>query len=191
MTFKEKLQKEHPEYVDKQYCAGCKGCPHNYGYEEKESASTFCKRTNCTECWNREMPIAKTYEQGLADAWDLARKIFGSVDKGGYSDEQLEEAFGCSYLTMTQILYDLTPQEALAKIEAYKKSQQIQVGDVVEVKSIAGGEYIGVVTQITANQNVACIVYSDGSTEMTTANNMTKTGRHIDIQQIFDGIGAN
>lgn len=72
-----------------------------------------------------------------------------------------------------------------------EKSQEIHVGDVVNVTSGAGSVYVGVVTQITANQNCACIVYSDGSIEMTTRNNITKTGEHIDIQSILSRIGGN
>lgn len=134
----------------------------------------------------------KTYEQGLADAWNLARKIFGSVDKGGYSDEQLEEVFGCSYLTMTQILYDFTPQEALAKIEAYE--QEIKVGDVIRAKEHDG------VTEILITKIYSEDKTFDGFKIMPRADfggvfcdrkieRYEKTGKHLNIQQILDGIG--
>lgn len=126
----------------------------------------------------------KTYDQGLQDAWNLARKIFGSVNKGGYSDEQLEEAFGCSYLTMTQILYDFTPQEALAMIEAYE--QEIKVGDIV---TTINGMCEYVVTHVQKPNTLHVINSRNGYVQQMRIDVAKKTGKHIDIQQILDGIG--
>ena len=55
MTFKEKLQKEHPDLVDDCCYGGCAECPYDYGYESCKPY--FCKISNtvCTKCWNREM----------------------------------------------------------------------------------------------------------------------------------------
>lgn len=55
MTFKERLQKEHPYRINNAYTGGCQGCPADYGYEEKQE-ETHCKKTPCSDCWNREMP---------------------------------------------------------------------------------------------------------------------------------------
>lgn len=61
MTFKEKLQKENPEYINSMVAGGCMGCPQSYGYETPEAAG--CKGEHrdvsderCTACWNREIP---------------------------------------------------------------------------------------------------------------------------------------
>lgn len=54
MTFKEKLQKEHPEFVGPMWISGCHKCPFNYGYEPKDRKP--CDRMDCYECWNREIP---------------------------------------------------------------------------------------------------------------------------------------
>ena len=129
------------------------------------------------------------YNQGLNDAWELARKVSHMCldDMNKCFDLEDLDKYGADIM-----LYEhYTPQEALAKIEAYEKSQQIQVGDVVKVRTGAGSEHIGVVTQITANQNCACIVYADGSTEMNTANNMTKTNKHLDIEHLLEQIRGN
>ena len=64
----------------------------------------------------------KTYEQGLQDAWELARKIDNMLL------DEYDKCFGLGLQYITNFTY----QEALAKIEAYEMSQQIQVGDVVE-----------------------------------------------------------
>ena len=60
MTFREKLEKEHPEEVDKRYPGGCFGCPKNYGYEDRIPAyicgwSDVSLETKCAKCWNREV----------------------------------------------------------------------------------------------------------------------------------------
>ena len=63
MTFREKLELEHPEYISDTYTAGCYGCPKTHGYGPN---SSLC-RTGldieytdeddlCTLCWNREIP---------------------------------------------------------------------------------------------------------------------------------------
>lgn len=44
MTYREKLQREHPECVEDFYIGGCKNCPENYGYEEKKK-NAFRKKT--------------------------------------------------------------------------------------------------------------------------------------------------
>ena len=39
MTYREKLQQEHPEYVSDGYAGGCKGCPKGYGYGPEETTN--------------------------------------------------------------------------------------------------------------------------------------------------------
>lgn len=76
MTFKEKLQKEHPEYVCSILPGGCMGCPMSYGYETQEAAG--CKGEHrdvsderCTACWNREIPKADGFRTNISivDEW--------------------------------------------------------------------------------------------------------------------------
>ena len=55
MTFREKLAKEHPEYVNDGGVGGCNRCPFTYGYENKPSTK-FCREHSCRECWDREIP---------------------------------------------------------------------------------------------------------------------------------------
>ena len=50
MTFKEKLQQEHPECVSDEEEGGCMGCPDSYGYDSYSPCGLGCDR-----CWNREM----------------------------------------------------------------------------------------------------------------------------------------
>lgn len=53
MTCREKLAKEHPEYINNWFKGGCAGCPHDYGYLPKPIS---CVTTNCAKCWDREIP---------------------------------------------------------------------------------------------------------------------------------------
>ena len=53
MTFKEKLQQEHPYRFNKNGEPNC--CPEDYGYRNPDHDCDY----SCAECWNREMPEAK------------------------------------------------------------------------------------------------------------------------------------
>lgn len=64
MTYKEKLQQEHPDRIDGE---GAVGCPGNYGYETVEESLDVCWRLACKECWNREIPEKRTAEAATPD----------------------------------------------------------------------------------------------------------------------------
>lgn len=49
MTFKEKLQIEHPECVNEE--GYCEDCPEDYGYETCKECEAACE-----ECWDRVIP---------------------------------------------------------------------------------------------------------------------------------------
>lgn len=56
MTFKERLQKEHPDQVDPKWWGGCNHCPHYYGYEHSScNLGPRVSREACEACWNREI----------------------------------------------------------------------------------------------------------------------------------------
>lgn len=76
MTFREKLQREHPEYVDSKWFGGCKSCPAIYGYEafcESEKNCVPNGGRGCEYCWNREIPTKSPSGSLNADreAFDL------------------------------------------------------------------------------------------------------------------------
>lgn len=56
MTFREKLQKEHPDKVNSWCIGGCASCPHTYGYEENMPCSNKERLISCRECWDRVIP---------------------------------------------------------------------------------------------------------------------------------------
>lgn len=122
---------------------------------------------------------SKTYEDGLNDAWELARKMTSWI----YSDRKKVLGFGYSSDVFNQYTY----QEALAKIEAYEKEQQINVGDVVECFS----DYKGVVLDIDTDFKTLDVFTENGCVEGLAITDVKKTGRHIDIEHILEQIRGN
>lgn len=65
MTFREKMQKGHPNYIHKGYCGGVSGCPSDY-FKEKEGLCVGRldpSREKCTKCWDREIPTEDNAEE--------------------------------------------------------------------------------------------------------------------------------
>ena len=78
MTYREKLQKEHPECVDECYYGGCSGCPNGYGYGPESCLGKAClgySKETCTKCWDTVIPGTedKQYENWTRD--ELMRLI--------------------------------------------------------------------------------------------------------------------
>lgn len=126
----------------------------------------------------------EAYNNGLEDAWKLARKIVLDVSKGGIPERDMRSMFGEKW-TVVDILENYTPQEALAKLEAYEKEQnEIKVGDVVFNKDT--NEHC-VITHIEGKLVVYCL-YDDGSCGTSNIKECEKTGKNIDIQSLLEQI---
>lgn len=128
---------------------------------------------------NEILQSNKTYEDGLADAWELARKIENKL-----GSTILEPIFGSSRIA--DILDNFTPQEALAKIEAYEESKVIKVGDVVVVKSDDRQKFV--VTYIFQERNKVAGVRHDGAQIEYDIDVVKKTGKHFDIEHLLEQI---
>lgn len=63
MTYRERVAIEHPEAIKPIVPGGVIGCPHNYGYETKQTALTACRFGEvggaCAACWGRQAPPRK------------------------------------------------------------------------------------------------------------------------------------
>lgn len=129
----------------------------------------------------RDIVKAKTYEQGLSDAWKLAKKLFAE-----YKDSELCEIFGkgWSYPKLMEFTYE----EALAKIEAYEKEKEIKVGD--EVRTEDGSTY-----WIIAINDYCIFGYASGKNDICFPVQklegliLTKTGRTTDAIDFLRQIG--
>lgn len=54
-TFRDRLKREHPEEMGKQYGGGCHGCPWDYGYDVKRTCDNISE-ISCRKCWDRPIP---------------------------------------------------------------------------------------------------------------------------------------
>jgi len=73
----------------------------------------------------------KTYEQGLNDAWKMAKKICMTINKGGLPSDQLEDIYDGYDLT-DDILDNFSAQEAIDLYNAWKERNELKMGDIVE-----------------------------------------------------------
>lgn len=87
MTYRELLQKEHPESVDGRFLGGCEGCPCHYGYEADNANGVPCPKyvshsdtmcdTMCAACWDREIPDSESAGLIEKDVFSKAIATFG------------------------------------------------------------------------------------------------------------------
>ena len=127
------------------------------------------------------IPMDKTYEVGLADAWELARKVYDM------KCDAIEEIFGVKG-GFYEVIRNFTFEDCRDKIESYEKEKEIKVGDVVRYGI---GEDIGkyaIVMRIEGNEFYT--MYADGSCGREThTEDFKKTGKHIDIESLLKEIG--
>lgn len=140
------------------------------------------------QAWVREEDIfedsVKSYEDGMNDAWEAARKIASSETDGGYSSGELCEIFGEEgALGVSKILRKLTATEATAKIADWEDSKKIHVGDVV--KTITSE---GVVTCVMGDW--LNVLQKDGKSINILMYATAKTGRKVDVEGFLRQIGG-
>jgi len=71
--------------------------------------------------------IDEAYQRGLADAWEAARKIYGSATKHGLPTEVITKIFrddGKENFNYWDIVEDFSPAEAIEKIQQYEQAQK-------------------------------------------------------------------
>ena len=112
------------------------------------------------------------------EAWKILSKILLYPANGGYSAKELEEIFGT-----TEHLWELQPQEAKAKIEAWE-AKQIKVGDFVEFEN-------GIFCVTSLVGEYCCGMDANGSVYSVREKDTKKTGRHIDIDGLLKQIGED
>ena len=131
-----------------------------------------------------ENVVAKAYNKGLNDAWELAKKIAMEKSNGGFDSYEIVKIFG--FNDMDAIFMSYTPQEALAKLEAYEKEQaEIKVGDVVTIidKPV-------VVTRVSEDKTKVDGFGIGGFAMTYKYDDCKKTGKHIDVQSVLQQIGG-
>jgi len=112
--------------------------------------------------------IHTSYQEGLSDAWEAARKIYDISQ-----EDRLEIFPEASTFVVADICDRYSASECIEKIRQYEQEKgKIQVGD--EVISPNGK---GVVTEIT--DIYVRIMYAKGSGQVVKQEDLTKTGRHF------------
>ena len=129
------------------------------------------------------------YNRGLNDAWELAKKIVLSEIDGGMSAKEFYNIFDKN-MADEDVLKKFTPQEALAKLEAYEKSkkeveEKFKVGDIVTFEDGTKG----MVMDIDAVDNFAIFTDNGCIEAWIGQERVTKTGKHIDISALLEEIG--
>ncbi len=201
MTFLEKLKEDNPSRNDVWYRTQVNEyCPHEYGYGESKLKNCGygenCDPELCVECWNREMPDTEQWvdkekewfiegfkkgkadgvDEGMAKVWEFVKEIYN------FTFRKTDDIFG--YEQFIDVLTYLTPQEALAKLKEYEEEQEIKVGDVMFIY----GEN-AVVTRIKGE--LVYVLFGDGTTNYFDVEDIKtdKTGKRLDLTQIFEQIG--
>lgn len=122
---------------------------------------------------------------GQNEAWELAQKIFRGAHNNGYSPKELAQIFGCE-VSKPCILENTYPEAAAKVAEWEKAKEKIKVGDVLE--GIYDNEVKCIVTNLCPD-NMAYLVFDDGTAGVYELDNLKKTGRHIDIDSFLKQIG--
>ena len=133
---------------------------------------------------DRAKAIEEAYQKGLNDAWECAKKICLHCDDGGYSHKELRDILTES--SWEDIFKQLSVSEVVAKIKDYeekkKADDEIKVGDEVMVD-----ERCMIVLGVDSGEWKQLWCPSSGLVHdnIYTAE-MTKTGRHFDIQSLLN-----
>lgn len=138
------------------------------GYETAKHECEDCPKQAYTDALRME-----SYQKGLNDAWECARKIALDKEDGGLDTATYCETFGYGKGFGT-VLKTFTASEAIEKIRAYEqeKEEQIQVGD--EVTTDSGKAVVTGVGPVHFEY-----IFADGSHGYDEVKNVKKTGRHF------------
>ena len=134
-----------------------------------------------------EDDIVPVPDMTAEEAWEIAKKLFAD-----YSNAELDEIFGRGWSFPK--LIELTPQQAKAKIEAWKAEEEIKVGDeVVPKKTPNVDDHKFIVTRIYKDDGEidGVSLFDGGVFSGRKIENYQKTGRHIDIEGLLKQIGGN
>ena len=131
-----------------------------------------------------KLRVKGSYQRGLEDAWEAARKIIHMPE--GDLLNIFTECYS-AVCTALQVLLKYDASEAIAKLKAYEDKQKdhIEVGDEVRTRDGAPSHTF-LVTKATDSHVYG--ISDDGSWNYWTKDEVTKTGKHYDIQSILEAM---
>ena len=134
----------------------------------------------------------KTYEQGLEEAWDIARKIAVlEAYEGGYSISDVNEIFGKNIPEYDDILRNMSIHDVKAKVDAWEAEKtKPKLGDVVEVINLNSGWSTAGIYYSTDDTHFWILIPGKKIPQILLKENwkLKKIGKHFDIQGMFDEI---
>ena len=90
--------------------------------------------------------VKEAYDNGLADAWEVAKKIVLDPNKEGLSIAVLVDIFGKDCYTLTGISNKYTVQEVVAKITEYEENHvdwhEVKSDDMTEAQLRQAVKYL-------------------------------------------------
>lgn len=127
----------------------------------------------------------KTYEDGLNEAWELARKIVCRETDGGKPIKWVEDTFGSVRTDI--VMRNYSASEAIDAVESYEK---LKVGD--EVEHVDTYDKV-IVTHASKDTQHIDIMWEDGSVGIRAPiEKFKKTGRHFtEIEELLKKMKEN
>ena len=118
------------------------------------------------------------YQRGLEDAWECAKKLFSIM-----SETEIKKVFPTEWENGFYGLMQMKPQYAIEKLKSHE-DDKIRRGDIVNVKGSCNDGLLGVVTKVLEDD--CHIMWGDGSCGTRSKYLVVKTGKHIDIDKVFE-----
>lgn len=140
-----------------------------------------------------EMQTEKSYEDGLNDAWNCARKAILVSCEGGLSLGEHTEIFGDTF--PAEILKNYTASEAIAKIKEYEEKHtdnEIKLCDEVIIKKSDYGftGLKGIVVNVRSVNEVE-VMLKPGATYYYDTANIKRTGKsYPELANILEQLKA-
>ena len=151
MTYREKLQKEHPGCINEYSLGGCDGCPYEYEYEKKKEEICEVSDEKCRKCWDRVIPgtedrvmtrddlkdgmVCELRNGGMFIWWNGMLRNFTNYCQGtdvDLKDEDGEEEFDIMkvYTTDAQILNEMMDRDTLTIIWERKETKEMTIAEI-------------------------------------------------------------
>lgn len=145
---------------------------------------------NVTETQAHDDAYKQGLEQGKAQEqariWECIKKIVLNHEDGGICISELNKIFGC--YTIQYVFKNYTLQQIIEKLEAYEEEQkvniEIKVGDEV-INNSTGSK--GILLEPETKDMLATVIIPSQRwrTYNSRYSNLTKTGKHYDIEDLL------
>ena len=145
-------------------------------------------KDNSYRLWIDENKIrptdSKTYEDGIKEAWDIAKKVVSIPKNGGFTNEEIKDIFGTQY--RSEVFKKYTATEASKKFSEWEKKTKFSLND--QVINMDGMR--GVIMNIVSPNETFFIWWEDGTSGEESVGNIKRTGLKINVAELLEQIGV-